>query len=285
MYPDSDEMASIDFLTWLSNSGVDTRMLRWPSTFESADDRGVGAAASLRSGDEILRIPESIMLVPSRCLADATMALLRDRLRCPHTSGVASLDLDDADDLTLALFILLEVARGLAGSPGQWWAYVRVLPSVSAFECLLSYWDESEVAQCADPELLRTHAETRARAEQEWLAVERATLTLRIATSQGGGCGEGQRGLELLSRVLTQQSLRWALACVHSRAFVNGLGVDALFVCPGTSDLLPLAMVPMVCATGSGSACASLCGPFLLSLCGRCACATTAPTRPARGSG
>lgn len=247
-------MASIDFLTWLSDSGVDTRMLRWPATFESADDRGVGAAVSLRAGDEILRIPESIMLVPSRCLADVTMALLRERLRRPSTTGGASLDLDDADDLVLALFILLEVARGLTGSPGQWWPYVRVLPVASAFSCLLSYWDEGEVAQCADPELLSSHAETRARVEQEWLTVERATRGVTTGDVGGGGCGEGQRGLGLLSRVLTRESLRWALACVHSRAFVNGLGVDALFVCPGTSDLLPLAMVPMVRAAGGGTA-------------------------------
>lgn len=262
------------FLAWLREAGVDTRSLDWPATFESADDRGVAAAVALAAGVEVMRIPERIMLVPARCLEDPELTQLRARLRAPHSGP--PLDLDDTDDLVLALFLLVEVARGLAGAPGQWWPYVRVLPSAAAFSCLLRSWTASEVALCADPQMSAAHADACARAASEWAAIEQAVF--------GGGGGDGPpSSLPLLRSTLSRASFGWALACVHSRAFVYGLGVNDLFVCPGTSDLLPIAMVPMVRRRGGrGAPCArrDRCLPPRMS--SRCACATTAPTPPPR---
>lgn len=87
------------FLDWLRSASVDVSKINWPTVFESHDsqERGVATKVALRGGEEIVRIPAHLMLIPARCLSDPVLS----RLRIHLLTAPSTVDLEDYDDLTV----------------------------------------------------------------------------------------------------------------------------------------------------------------------------------------
>jgi predicted nicotinamide N-methyase len=245
-------------LPFLASHGVDTSSLRFPATFPDGG-RGVAAARPLRAGETVLSVPKSAMLESGSVLAATQLG----RWVSAYLPGAA-----DEDEVVLALLILAEL--GAAGSDTPLLPYLESLPPPSDFPLLPWTWEDAALLPwtwedaallpttttaaaaaaggpsglldlLGDPDMI-AHARERHADLRGWY--ERAHAA---AAGSGGPASSSPAPSHhpALLRALTWPSFAWAVACVQSRAFLCGLGVDPFFLCAGTEGMLPLALVPM----------------------------------------
>jgi len=69
---------------------------------------------------------------------------------------------EDAEQLTLVMFILLE--RMLKGKESEWWPYLECLPEIDFF----CDWPLYEIEACQDVELIKDASEFKMEIELQW---------------------------------------------------------------------------------------------------------------------
>ena len=96
MTNDPADGAAQEFIKWLQNHGADTSRLRWPVT--DGNGRKAVATQDIGENDYALRVPEALMMSPSKALkSEIGDACDRHGLR---------------GDVLLATFVVFELRKG-----------------------------------------------------------------------------------------------------------------------------------------------------------------------------
>ena len=192
MPADTADGAAQEFLAWLQNHGADTSRLRWPVT--DGNGRKAVATQDIQENDYALRVPEALMMSPSKALkSEIGDACDRHGLR---------------GDVLLATFVVFEMRKG---SKSFWAPYLRMLPSPET----CCDWTTDDLERLHDPEL-----QERAESRERWvrdLYDRYYTQTLSV------------RYPELFPLdYFTYERFRFAWFVVQSRAFGRKLRETAL---------------------------------------------------------
>lgn len=189
---------------WLSTSGASCGAVE---LFVDADGlRGVRTTRRVQLGDELMRIPRSIILDEDVAEASPVSRIWSE----PRDAGIPT----PPPYARLALLLLHEARRGAASPFAQ---YIRLLPSADDFAREggpTSLWLEEELALLECDKLI---SDTRARRQR----VEESPVTGSEALR------ERWAALALPGDPPTAAELRWAVAAVTSRAYGAQLPDDA----------------------------------------------------------
>jgi hypothetical protein len=239
--------ADDELLGWMTARGCDTSKLLWP--FTTGSGRSVGCAVDGAAGSEVLRVPGRLIFS-----AERAKTLLAPLLRSAPKKLRALAD--DSDELLLATTILVIVGSGAvaltSGSAeaaalsavADFLPYVRALPAFRDFEDIASQWEPmGELSLLCSSEAEQAAAQRRKELRDEFALL----LSAVDAATAGSTTGPTPPSLlwHCLSTALSWRNYLWARFCVQSRAFISGLDADPLFMCEGTRDMLPLAVVPL----------------------------------------
>lgn len=231
----------MDFLSFIRSRGV-ADALQWPVSI-GGGERSVAAARAVRAGDEVLRVPGKLIFSADRC-----SALMNSLLRM---SAELKRSVEDSDELLLALVLLTvigshhesfkvdEADDRIAGELIALQPYAAALPRLSDLCHLLSHWKPAELSLLGCREAERTAQRRRRELRRDFTLVCRAVSTTDAASAAAPWTCRALRA------ALSWRNYLWARFCVQSRAFVSGLDMDPLFMCAGTADMLPIAVVPL----------------------------------------
>ncbi|RYE82749.1 MAG: SET domain-containing protein-lysine N-methyltransferase, partial [Methanosarcinales archaeon] len=220
----------VRFQEWLRAAGAETTKLRWPVEFP-VTGRGVAVTEACKKGDVLCRLPSAVMLTVDRALAALS----------PWWPAALSQHTDN-DELLLACYILAAAGADVSSSHApsmeslrRLVPYVHVLPPASDFDAIATEWTSAELGLLADAQAAQATLAAQIRLAQEFADVACALSKAAVDDAVP----------QALARVFDWANYRWARYCVRSRAFINGLGMDPLFMCMDTVDMLPIAMVPL----------------------------------------
>lgn len=217
---------------WLKERGATFDALAWPVTFPSG--RSVAAARRVKRREVLARIPTAIVLTPDRA---------RARLAWLFSATPAMAAHEDNDVLALTL-LLLEAAA--CGPTHDFYTYVCCLPDLATYASMPCEWSEEELALLQDGDMAHEARAVKAAVAQEYSDVAGALAAI-VAGSASAGAPSAPHAAtaSLMSALLSWSTFRWARHNVTSRIYIYGLGMDELFICEGTKDMLPVAMVPL----------------------------------------
>lgn len=239
-----NRMSAVDeLLSWMAARGCDTSKLLWPFTTDSG--RSVGCAVDGAAANEVLRVPGRLIFS-----AERAKTLLAPLLRSAPKKLRALAD--DSDELLLATTILVIVGSDAVAPPSgsadgaalsavaDFLPYARALPTFTDFEDIASQWEPmGELSLLCSSEAEEAAAQRRKELRDEF------ALLLSAVDAATASSTSGSLLWHCLSAALSWRNYLWARFCVQSRAFISGLDADPLFMCEGTRDMLPLAVVPL----------------------------------------
>ncbi|KAI7843368.1 hypothetical protein COHA_003064 [Chlorella ohadii] len=173
---------------WLEQRGLPSQQLA--AVVVPGAGRGLAASKPIAKGDPLLRLPLELVLTPA---AAQQRSCLRPLLEEAEAAGQPLPAWS-----VLALF--LAEARA-AGTAGEWWPYLRMLPQQAG--CVLE-WSEAEVDWLRGSQLHEAALEIRAAADASWQEMQ----PLLAAAAQRGMASPG---------AFDRASMQWAFGMLLSR--------------------------------------------------------------------
>lgn len=163
-------------------------LLQLAAAVVPSSGRGLVAAQAISKGQSLLSIPQHLMVTAA---AAQQQSCLRPLLECTQLPSWS----------VLALWLAEQRA---AGSSGEWWPYVQLLPGPQQTGCVLE-WGEEEVDWLRGSQLHEHALKLRAAAEASW-----AEMQPLLAAAH-------KDELTPCSGAFTREALLWAFAMLLTR--------------------------------------------------------------------
>lgn len=130
-----------EYLKWAAKNGIwHAEAMKYPS-YTPAGIRGVVATDNIYAGEDLIRVPENLMVCRKTIVQNPVLKKAIDTF-----PGIFDVD----EDANLALWVTYH--RCVLKERSPFWEYVRILPDLD----LLSDWSEEELVELGDDDRMES---------------------------------------------------------------------------------------------------------------------------------